>query len=295
MVCVPFEYTAVSTYDDAVRALVEHGEDAKVLAGGQSLGPMLALRLARPAVVIDINDIDQGQPEVAGEVLRIPALTRHRTVVDSPLVRQHAPMLSECTSRVGNVRVRNRGTIGGSLAHADPTAEIPCAALALGADIVVRGPDGDRAVPARDFFVTYLTTALEPSEVVREVRLPALRPQQGWSFHELVRRASDFAVVAVAVVVELESDAATVRSAEVALAGVADRPVPAGREAVAPLIGSSGAPAEVAAAAAAIAGNTSPDGDVHASGAYRRRLVDVLTRRALTEALGRARTSGVVT
>ncbi|MFI0468938.1 FAD binding domain-containing protein [Saccharopolyspora sp. 5N102] len=295
MVSVPFEYTRVASYDDAVRALAERGEDAKLLAGGQSLGPMLALRLARPTALIDINDIDDGEPAVDGEILRIPALTRHRAVVDSALIHRHTPMLAACTSRVGNVRVRNRGTIGGSLAHADPTAEIPCASLALGADVVVRGPNTERTIPARDFFITYLTTVLEPTEVIQEVRFPVLRARQGWSFHELVRRASDFAVVATAAVVELESDATTVRSVELALAGVADRPMLVDRMAVAGLVGSTCAPGEVATAAAAVAETTSPDSDVHASGAYRKRLVEVLSRRAFTEAAERARQNGAVT
>jgi aerobic carbon-monoxide dehydrogenase medium subunit len=287
--CAPFDYLRVPTYRDGVRALVEHGEDAKVIAGGQSLGPMLNLRLARPSVLIDINDVGEGQPSLDGDVVRIPALTRQRTVAESPLVVEHAPLLAHCVRHVGNVRVRNRGTIGGSLAHGDPTAEIACAALALDAQVVAEGPTGQRVVPAREFFVSYLTTALEPAELVVEVRFPTLRARQGWSFHEIARRASDFAVVAVGVVVELDPDATTIRDCAVSLAGVADRPVRGDPEALRGLVGGTGSLAGIAAAAAALAAATSPGSDIHASANYRRRLVEVLGRRALTEAVERAR------
>jgi CO/xanthine dehydrogenase FAD-binding subunit len=287
--CAPFDYLRVQTYQDGVRALLEHGEDAKVIAGGQSLGPMLTLRLARPSVLIDLNDVGEGRPSLDGDVVRLPALTRQRTVAESPLVVEHAPLLAHCVRHVGNVRVRNRGTIGGSLAHGDPTAEIACAALALGAQIVTECPTGQRVVPAREFFVSYLTTALEPAELVVEVGFPTLRARQGWSFHEMTRRASDFAVVAVAAVVELDPDAATIRDCAVALAGVADRPVQGDPEAVGGLVGGTGSPAKIAAAAGALAEATSPGSDIHASGNYRRRLVEVLGRRALTEAVERAR------
>ena len=289
MVCAPFDYQRVASYRDGVRALLEYGEDAKILAGGQSLGPMLALRLARPSVLIDINDAGEGQPSLDGDVLRIPALTRQRTVAESAIVAKHAPLLGHCVLHVGNVRVRNRGTIGGSLAHGDPTAEIACAALVLDAQVVVHGPNGERVIPAREFFVSYLTTALEPAELVVEVRFPVMHPRQGWSFHEMTRRASDFAVVAVAAVVELNADVATIRHCGVALAGVADRPVLGRPDAVASLVGSGGSPSEIAVVANALAESTAPSSDIHASGAYRQRLVEVLGRRALTEAVERAR------
>lgn len=294
MVCAPFDYIRVDTYDDAIQALDEYGEDSKILAGGQSLGPMLALRLARPTVLVDINGIHAGQPTVDGDVLAMPALTRHREVVDSALIAEHVPMLGQCVSQVGNVRVRNRGTIGGSIAHADPTAEIACAALALDADVVVRSASGSRTVPARDFFVTYLTTVLDPSEVVTEVRFPVGRPGQGWSFQEMVRRASDFAIVAVAAVIELQPGGDTVRSADLALAGVADRPVAGDRSILSELVGSTCGRAEVARIARAVADTTSPESDVHASGTYRKHLVEVLTRRALTESFDRASRSAEV-
>lgn len=288
MVCAPFDYLQVTSYHDGVRALLEYGEDAKILAGGQSLGPMLALRLARPLVIIDINDVGEGQPSLDGDVLRMPALTRQRTLAESPLVAEHTPLLGHCVQHVGNVRVRNRGTVGGSLAHGDPTAEIACAALALDAQIVALGPTGERVLPAREFFVSYLTTALEPTELVVEVRFPVLRPRQGWSFHEMTRRASDFAVVAVAAVVELDPDATMIRDCAVALAGVSNRPVLGPPEPIAGLIGSTGSAAKIATTASALAASTSPSSDIHTSGTYRKLLVEVLSRRALAEAIERA-------
>lgn len=287
MVCAPFDYLRVGSYADGIGALLEYGEDAKILAGGQSLGPMLALRLARPSMLIDINDIGEGRPSLSGDVLHVPALTRQYTVAESPLVAEYAPLLGHCVRHVGNVRVRNRGTIGGSLAHGDPTAEIACAALALDAQLLVRGPEGERVIPAREFFVSYLTTALRPAELVVDIRFPVMRPGQGWSFHEMTRRVSDYAVVAVAAVVELAPDR-SIREVGVALAGVADHPVRGPDAALAGLVGTTGDPAAVAEAARALAGSTDPSDDVHATGAYRKRLVEVLGRRALAEAVGRA-------
>src|SRR5882757_6974064 len=289
VVCAPFDYQRVASYHDGVRALLEYGDDAKILAGGQSLGPMLALRLARPSVLIDINDAGEGQPSLDADVLRMPALTRQRTAAESALVAKHVPLLGHCVLHVGNVRVRNRGTIGGSLAHGDPTAEIACAALALDAQVVAHGPNGERVIPVREFFLSYLTTALEPAELVVEVRFPVMHERQGWSFHEMTRRASDFAVVAVAAVVELDADASTIRHCGVALAGVADRPVLGRPDAVASLVGSGGSPSEIAVVANALAESTAPSSDIHASGGYRRTLVEVLGKRALTEAVERAR------
>jgi aerobic carbon-monoxide dehydrogenase medium subunit len=291
VVCAPFDYLPVTSYSDGIRALLEYGEDATVLAGGQSLVPMLALRLARPSVLVDINGVRDGRPRLAGDLLCVPAMTRQRTLAESALVTEHVPLLGDCVRYVGNVRVRNRGTIGGSLAHGDPTAEIACAALALDAQIVIRGQHGERTVPAREFFVSYLSTALQPAELVVEVRFPVLRPGQGWSFHEMTRRASDFAVVAAAAVVELEPDGSSIRELSIALAGVADRPVLGRPDAVAGLVGSVGGSAEIAAAAQALAESTDPGSDIHASGAYRRRLVEVLGRRAIDGAVQRARTA----
>jgi CO/xanthine dehydrogenase FAD-binding subunit len=212
-------------------------------------------------------------------MLRLPALTRHRLLLEHDLVRQHCPLLAEAIRYVGNVRVRNRGTIGGSLAHADPTSEIGCCALAAGARVVVRGPRGERTVPVSDLFAGYWSTTLDPAEIITDVLIPAARPRQGWSFQEMVRRTSDFAIVAVSVIFNLAERTGEPASATVALAGVADRVVLADPELL------DDDPDE---SAARVADSLDPPDDVHASGAYRRRLARVLTARALREASARA-------
>jgi aerobic carbon-monoxide dehydrogenase medium subunit len=284
MVAPAFDYIAAGSYDEAVRLLAENGEEAKILAGGQSLMPMLNLRLAHPDLLIDINPADQRPPSLDGNNLRLPALTRHRVLLEHDLVRQHCPLLAEAVRHVGNVRVRNRGTIGGSLAHADHTSEIGCCALATGAQVVARGVDGDRTVPASDLFAGYWTTTLAETEIITDVLLPVARPRQGWSFQEMVRRTSDFAIVAVAVTVNLAERTKAIAAANVALAGVADRVVLADPD----LNGSIADDEAIGAVAARIAERLEPPDDVHASGEYRRRVARVLTARALRQACARA-------
>jgi len=283
MVAPAFDYVAAGSYDEAVRLLAASnkagGEEAKILAGGQSLMPMLNLRLAHPELLIDINPADQREPSCADGMLRLPALTRHRVLLEHEMVREHCPLLADAIRYVGNVRVRNRGTIAGSLAHADPTSEIGCCALATGARVVARGPDGERTLSASDLFAGYWSTTLDPAEIITDVLIPAARPRQGWSFQEMVRRTSDFAIVAVAVIFNLAERSGAPASATVALAGVADRVVLADSELV------DDDPEQTAAR---IADTLDPPDDVHASGAYRRRLVRVLTARALREASARA-------
>jgi CO/xanthine dehydrogenase FAD-binding subunit len=287
MVAPAFEYVTAGSYDEAVRLLAAGGEEAKVLAGGQSLMPMLNLRLAHPELLIDINPADQRPPSVevhnSRGLLRLPALTRHRVLLEHDLVRWHCPLLADAVRHVGNVRVRNRGTIGGSLAHADHTSELGCCALATGAQVVVRGPHGERTVPVSELFAGYWTTTLAPAEIITDVLIPVARPRQGWSFHEMVRRTSDFAIVAVAVTVNLAEQANVIAAATVALAGVADRVVLADPE----LTGAT-ADEDLDAAAARIAERLDPPDDVHASGEYRQRLVRVLVARALRQARARA-------
>jgi len=287
MVAPAFDYVAAGSYDEAVRLLAAGGDDAKILAGGQSLMPMLNLRLAHPELLIDINPADQRPPSVAGGLLRLPALTRHRVLLEHDLVRQHCPLLADAVRHVGNVRVRNRGTIGGSLAHADPTSEIGSCVLAAGARVLARGPDGEREIPARELFAGYWTTVLDAAEIVTDVLIPVARPRQGWSFHEMVRRTSDFAIVAVAALVELDESAA-VTTARVALAGVADRVTLADPE-----LAGAISDHDLDAAATRIADRLEPSDDVHASAAYRLRLARVLTARALRQA--RARAAGAAT
>jgi CO/xanthine dehydrogenase FAD-binding subunit len=284
----PFEYQVADCWEEAVELLVTWGEEGKILAGGQSLVPMLNLRLAMPEALIDINPIPAPEPALDGDTLVLPALTRHRVLLRSPLVREHCPLLPAGVAHLGNVRVRARGTIGGSLCHADPTGEIPCAVLAMGGRITVRGPRGERVIDAADFFQTYLTTALADDEVATEVRLPSRRPREGWAFQEIVRRASDFATVEVAATARLAEDGPEVAAASVVVGGVADRPLALDRETLAPLLGGTGTADELNAVARAAAAGISPESDVHASAEYRRRLTEVLVRRTLAEALERA-------
>jgi len=307
MVASAFDYVAADSYDEAVRMLAARDGGAKILAGGQSLMPMLNLRLAHPELLIDINRADRRQPSLDGGVLRLPALTRHRVLLEHDLVRRGCPLLADAVRYLGNVRVRNRGTIGGSLAHADPTAEIGCCALAVGAEVDARGPNGKRTIPVRELFAGYWTTALSESEIITDVLIPAAQPRQGWSFQEMVRRTSDFAIVAVAVTVELAERDDRIAAARVALAGVSDRATLAGPDLTTGLIGlpvglglpagaglpaGTGARPELDAVAARIADSLRPPDDVHASGAYRRRLARVLIARALREACARARGDG---
>jgi CO/xanthine dehydrogenase FAD-binding subunit len=290
MVASAFDYVTAASYDEAVRLLAdstERGQEAKILAGGQSLMPMLNLRLAHPELLIDINEADRREPSVCDGNLRLPALTRHRVLLEHDLVRRHCPLLADAIRYVGNVRVRNRGTIGGSLAHADHTAEIGCCALAAGAQVVARGPAGDRTVPVSDLFAGYWTTTLAEAEIITDVLIPVARPRQGWAFHEMVRRTSDFAIVAVAATVNLAERTNVIAAARLALAGVADRVVLADPELAGLRVSTAGDEA-IDAAAARIAGRLNPDSDVHASGEYRRRLARVLVARALREACTRA-------
>lgn len=287
----PFEYQTADCWEEAVELAGIWGEDGKVLAGGQSLVPMLNLRLARPAALIDINPIPAPEPGLDGGTLVIPALTRHRQLLRSPVVAENCPLLAAAVGYVGNVRVRARGTIGGSVSHADPTGEIPCVLAALDGQIVAQGPQGRRIISAAEFFVSYLTTSLQDGELVTEVRLPARGRRDGTAFAETVRRASDFAMVAVAASVRLAADARTVTSATAVVAGVTDKPFPLGGDVLAPLAGATGTEEELRAVGAAAAGSVSPESDVHASGAYRKRLTDVLTRRTLAAAIADARSA----
>ena len=288
MVTAPFRYERVASFDEAVQALRERGEDARIIAGGQSLVPMLNLRVARPEWLIDINSVGAGPIEDHGEYLRVPSLTRHRAVEEAEVVRRRCPILAAATACVGNPRSRTRGTIGGSLAHADPGGELPCVAVALGAEVTVQGRDGPRDLAVRDLLVSYLTTTLAPDEVVTEVRVPTLGPRSGWSFLELTRRSSDWMVVGVAALVELDA-AGAVAGASVAIGGVADRPWLVPAEPLADLLGAAPEEALIARVADRAGGMLDPEDDVHASGAYRQRMAAVLCRRALAEAVGRAR------
>jgi carbon-monoxide dehydrogenase medium subunit len=271
-----FEYQRAESWADAVELLGLWGDEAKILAGGQSLIPMLNLRLAFPAALIDVNLVPAADPRVEGDHLVIDANTRHRVLTTSEAVRTHTPLLAHAVQFVGNVRVRNRGTFGGSLAHADPTAEIAATTLAIGGEIVVQGQAGQRTIAAEDFFVTYLTTAMQPGEVVTGARLPVTGNAR-WGFHEVVRRYSDFATVSVSVL--------AARGLRVVLGGVADRPILVDEELLEPVLSDPGNPALARESAEAIASSLDPETDLHATADYRRRLVAVHTRRLLEQVL----------
>jgi CO/xanthine dehydrogenase FAD-binding subunit len=278
-----FEYQRAESWADAVELLGLWEGEAKILAGGQSLIPMLNLRLAFPAALIDVNPVPAADPRVEGDHLVIDANTRHRALTTSDAVRTHAPLLAHAVAFVGNVRVRNRGTFGGSLAHADPTAEIAAITLAMGGEIVVQGPAGARTIAAEDFFVTYLTTAMQPDEVVTGARLPVAGNAR-WGFHEVVRRFSDFATVSVSVLARPAVSGAPPRL-RVVLGGVADRPVLVDQHLLEPVLSDPGNPARARESAEAIAASLDPETDLHATAGYRRRLVAVHTRRLLEQVL----------
>jgi carbon-monoxide dehydrogenase medium subunit len=273
--------------DEAVAALAEHGDEARVLAGGQSLMPMLAFRLAAPALLVDLNRVralDYVRRD--GDRLLIGAMTRQRTVERLPGLRRRCAMLAEGLELIGHVAIRNRGTVGGSLAHADPAAEWPALALALDGECTVAGPRGNRVVPADELFVADLTTSLEPDELLTEVRVDLPVGRAGSSFVEIARRHGDFAVAGVAASLSLAEDGSVAR-ARLALVGVAERVVRA-RQAETLLESERPDGALVAEAAAAVDQAISPRSDLHGSAAYRRHVAKVLTRRAVLLAWRRA-------
>jgi carbon-monoxide dehydrogenase medium subunit len=278
-----FDYTRPSTLDDAVQALVAAGEDAKVLAGGQSLIPLLRLRFAAPTVLVDLGAIDdlRGVREEP-DTLVIGAMTTHAEVINNPDIGRHAPLLAQATATVADRQVRHRGTLGGALAHADPAGDLPAVAVALGATMEIAGPGGRRSVPAADFFVDYLTSAVGPDEVLVAVRIPK---QEGWAGHyeKFNRVAQGWALVGVAAAVRRENGG--IAEARVALTNLGTTPVRASAVESA-LAGCAADRAAVAAAATHAADGTRPSDDLSASAEYRRHLAKVLTERAVMAALG---------
>ncbi|GAA1288232.1 xanthine dehydrogenase family protein subunit M [Saccharothrix xinjiangensis] len=280
MKAAPFDYVRAATVEEALSAL---SGGARVLAGGQSLVPLLNQRLVRPTTVVDVNRLDLDHLHESGSDLVLGALVRHRQVETSPLVRRRAPLLAEAMSHVGHVSVRNLGTVGGSAAHADPAAELPAVCVALDATFGVRGPGGPREIPARDFFLGPHRTALAPGELLVEVRLPRPPPRSRHAVVKLSRRHNDLALVAVVACVTVRDGVVT--RARIAVAGAGPTPVRAGA-AEALLVGRAPGHHAVAEAADAAADATDPPDDRHAPAAYRREMAAVLTRRALRGALG---------
>jgi carbon-monoxide dehydrogenase medium subunit len=285
----PFEYAAPESPDEALALLAEYGPDAKLLAGGQSLMPLLSMRLARPAVIIDLNRVTALDyiREADGEV-QIGALTRQRTAERSMAVARHLPLVVEALRWVGHPQIRNRGTIGGSLAHADPSAELPAVAAALGATFVLAGPSGERRLSPEDFFKGYLTTAIEPTEVLTEVRFPKMAADAGGSFVEVARRHGDFALVGAAAVVHPAPAAAKrLRDVRLVFTGVGPTPVRIA-EAEATVEGRALDDALLSKVARLVADRLEPESDIQASAAYRKHVAGVLARRALVAAAAQA-------
>jgi aerobic carbon-monoxide dehydrogenase medium subunit len=286
---IPFAYRAPASVREACSLLAEHGEDARLLAGGQSLVPALNYRLARPGVVVDINRLPLGGIVVDGTTVRIGSLVRHHEIEESEDVARWCPMLAEAASLVGNVRVRSLGTLGGSLAQADPAAELPLVARCLDARLHVEGTRGARTVSAGDFFRGPFSTALAPDEVLTAASFPTTSGT-GIAIVELSRRPGDFAIVAAAALVRVDAGGRVAES-RLALAGVAGTPVraPAGEDVLA---GHEPAPDRLRAAAAAarraVVDDGGPAGDALVSAAYRAHLIEVLAGRALTRAAARA-------
>jgi carbon-monoxide dehydrogenase medium subunit len=280
---VAFDYVRPSTVEDAVAALADAGEDAKVLAGGQSLIPVLRLRLAAPNLLVDLGGLAQLRGiQVDGDELVVGAMTTHAEVAASPLVAQYAPLLAQATAQVGDRQVRHRGTLGGSLAHADPAGDLPAVASALDARFVVAGPEGRRTVPAGEFAVDMFTTALRPDEVLVEVRFPRY---DGWGTHyeKFHRTAQAWAIVGVAAAVQRANG--SIAQARISLANMGPTPV----RATAAEQALAGVPVSVEAITAACAGageGTVPPDDLSGSADYRRHLAKVLTARAVVAAAG---------
>jgi CO/xanthine dehydrogenase FAD-binding subunit len=283
-----FEYLAPTSVDEALALLADHGDEAKVLAGGQSLVPLLNFRLVRPTYLVDLNELP-GLAYVRSENgrLAIGAMTRQRAVEVSDLVGERCPLLADAMPQIGHFQIRNRGTIGGSLAHADPAAELPAVVAALDGELVVRSRTRQRTLKAEQFFVAYLTTAAEPTELLVEVRLPAVPPRTGAAFVEVSRRHGDFALVGVAASVTLD-EAGVCTGCAIALTGVGPTPVVA-RDAARALIGVTPTPEAFEDVGRRAAAPLRPDGDLHASSEYRTHVAGVLTRRALARAAERAR------
>ena len=280
-----FDYYAPDTRDEVLELLEQHGYDAKVLAGGQSLMPMMNLRLARPAVVVDINRVE-GLSGIASDDggMTIGAMTRQRQIERSAEVGEQCPAIAAAVPHIAHFQIRNRGTIGGSLAHSDPAAEIPALCLALAAEITAASSSGERAIAAGDFSLGLLTTALEPEELLTQVRLPALvgDGHWRWGFREVCRRDGDFALVGAIALLQLDGGNVC-REARIAMFGVGEGPVRAS-EAEASLAGKLVDAEARAEAAALVSAAVEPGSDIHASAEYRKEVSGVMARRALEDA-----------
>ena len=283
MIPAAFEYDVAESVEHAIELLAQYGEDARPLAGGHSLIPLMRLRLAVPTALIDLGRLDDLRyVRDEGDHLAIGALTHHRDILNNELVNEHCGILGYTAGLLGDPSVQHRGTIGGTLAHGDPAGDLPSVMCALEGTLVIQGPDGERTVDALDFFKDYLFTDLEPQEIVTEVRVPKLGSNTGWSYKKFSRRSQDWAIVGVAAVVE--KDNGSISSARIGLTSMGSTPIRASstEEAL------SGVSADgVAQAAESADEGTSPASDDAASAEFRRHLARVWTRRAVEEALNR--------
>jgi carbon-monoxide dehydrogenase medium subunit len=284
MIPAKFDYVRPGSLDEAIRALADGGDDAKVIAGGQSLMPLLRLRLAYPDLLVDVGGLDELRGvRDSGDALVIGARTTHYQLVHDPLVAEHAGLLAETTRTVADPAVRHRGTLGGALAHADPAGDLPAVVLALDATMIAHGPNGQREIPAADFFVDYLTSALELDEILTAIAIPKLGPGWGYRYEKFHRTAQSWATVGVAALVRRSNG--SVAEARIGLTNMGTVPL----RATAAEQAASGAEASRAAlneAAARADEGTEPPGDLHGAPDYRRHLARVLTGRALAAAAG---------
>lgn len=289
MIPASFEYLSPSSLDEAIQLLQQHGDDAKILAGGHSLIPLMKLRLAEPAILIDLGRVP-GLSYIRGDGngFAVGAMTTHYMLESSDELKAQLPLVAEAASKIGDVQVRNRGTIGGSLVHADPGGDLPAVVLALGGELVLRGPSGERTVNADDFFIGMLTSAAEANEILTEIRLPKLSGKAGYAYQKAANKASGYAIVGVAVAVAL-GDNGAVREARIGITGAGAQAVRATAAEQALTGQQPTADAIAAAAAAAPEAIDDPMEDIHASGEYRKELVKVHTRRALERAVQAAR------
>jgi aerobic carbon-monoxide dehydrogenase medium subunit len=284
MIPAKFDYVKPATTDEAVRALEEGGEDAKVIAGGQSLLPLLRLRLAYPDLLVDVGGLDEMRGVTdAGDSLMIGATTTHYQLVHDPLIAAHCGVIAQAAAMVADPAVRHRGTFGGSLAHGDPAGDLPAVALALGATMIARGPGGEREISASDFFVDYLTTALQPGEILIGVRVPKLGGDWGYRYEKFHRTAQAWAIVGVAALARRSNG--HVAEARVGLTNMGSVPIRA-HAVEAAAAGAAATREALNAAAASAADGTEPPADLHGAPDYRRHLARVLTGRALAAAAG---------
>jgi carbon-monoxide dehydrogenase medium subunit len=281
-----FDYQVPATVAEAIGLLAQHQDEASLLAGGQSLIPLLAMRLARPAVVIDINGLnDLSGVCVTDGLVTIGALTREYMAEESEIVAETVPLLAAALPLIGHEAIRSRGTLGGSLAHADPAAELPAVARALDAEFVVRSESGERVIPAAEWFEGYLTTSRRPEEILVELRFPVAKPGTGVAFQEVARRHGDFAMVGLAASLTLTDG--TITDARLAFSGVADVPVRA-VEAAGLLVGERPSAELFADAARRAAEQLDPPADLHGSSEYRKKVAAALVRRGLQAAVDNA-------